>query len=105
MYAEQIQWQELNAFTLSANTYAPRSHYKFAMSIGRVFPTTRAQAQHFIKSGAYLGVLNNADVERIETLMNKYGLKGTYQYTKSKQWVRMCNEWQLCECLKKEYSI
>ena len=105
MYAEQIKWQDKQPSSFSATYYAPRPHYPFVMSLGRVFPTTRAQAQQFIKSDAYFDVLNNVDVERIEALMNKYGFKGTYQYTKSKRWVRMCNQWQFCECLKKEYNL
>lgn len=105
LYAEHIQWDDLRTFTFSANTYAPRSHYKFAMSLGRVFPTTKTQAMNFVKSGAVFDVLNNMDVERIEKLMNKYGVKGAYKYTKSKHWVRLCNTWQFCECLKKEYNL
>lgn len=105
MYAEHIKWQQLDSYSFSANIKAPRSHYKFVMSLGRVFPSTRAQAQHYIESDACFDVLNNVDVERIEALMNKYGVKGTYQYTKSKQWVRLCNNWQFCECLKKEYDL
>lgn len=105
MYADQIQWPKLDTFSFSANVRPARAHYKFAMGLGRVFPTTRAQAKHFVVSGACLDVLNNVDVERVEELLNKYGIRGCYQYTKSRRWVRMTNDWQLRECLKKEYNL
>lgn len=92
-------------FTMSCNTYAPKSHYKYVMSLGRVFPTTSAQAKYFLASGSSFDILNSKDVEIIESLLNKHGFKGNYQYTKSKTWVRLTNVCDFEKALKKEYNI
>ncbi|MBR6806144.1 MAG: hypothetical protein IKM47_06490 [Bacteroidaceae bacterium] len=105
MNAEQIEWPEIKTFLFSANTMPARSHYKFTMREGRVFPTTRAQAQYFIKCHCRFDALNIDVVEHIEKLLNKYDLKGEYKYTKSKRWVRLINVWQLYDCLRKEYNL
>lgn len=90
---------------MSCNTYNPKSHYKFVMSLGRVFPTTTAQAKYFLSSNSYIDVLNSMDVEIIESFLNKHGFEGNYQYTKSKTWVRLTNTDDFEKALKKEYNI
>ena len=92
-------------YNFSCNIYPAKSHYSFVMKLGRVFPSTKQQAKNFISKGICLDVLNFDDVETIESLLNKYGYIGEYQYTKSKQWVRLVNHCALYEALKKEYSI
>lgn len=89
----------------SCNVYPAKSHYTFLMDLGRVFPTTKRQAIRFISKGVCLDVLNFDDVEMIETLLNKHGYCGNYQYTKSKNWVRLISHNLLYDALKKEYSI
>lgn len=105
MQANDIAFSEKQNYTFSANTYAPRRHYKFIMSLGRCFPTTKAQAIYFLQQGAPLDVLNSRDVEVVEALLNKHGFKGAYRYTKSRSWVRLQNTAHLCESLKKEYAL
>ena len=105
-FSDEISLQE-EGFNMSANVYPPRSHYKFIMKIGRVFPTTKAQAKHFVHNVQHLGVLNKDDVNRIEDLLNKYDIKGKYYYTKSKIWVRMTTATisHLLAALKCEYGL
>lgn len=105
MTAQEIDFQTKDSFTMSANTYAAKSHYKFIMRLGRCVPTTRAQAKYFILQGVVLDVLNNKDVEILETIMNKHGFAGDYKYTKSKHWVRLQNTNDLCAAIKKEYAL
>ena len=104
MKANEIKLEE-QSFTMSANTCPSRSHYKFIMKLGRVLPSTPAQARHFIKLGRQFDVLNLIDVSIIEALLNKHGYSGDYTYTKSKRWVRLESVIDLHKALKKEYSL
>lgn len=104
MKATEIRLEKQD-YTFSANTYSPRSHYKLSMELGRVFPTTRTQAMHFVKNGLSMDVLNSKDVEIIEAMLNKYGLEGRYEYTKSKSWVRLQNSSDLDKALKLEFAL
>ena len=90
-------------YHFSCNVRPARSHYKTVMRLGRIFPSTKAQADHFIKNGLGLDVLNSKDVELVEALLNKHGFEGDYKYTKSRTWVRLQNQDELHEALKKEY--
>lgn len=92
-------------FNFSANTYAPKSHYKMSMRLGHVFPTTKAQAHFFVVESLQMDVLNMDDVEVIENLLNKHGFEGDYKLTKSESWVRLQNNLDLISALKKEYSL
>ena len=96
---------EIDSFTMSANTRAPRSHYKMLMRIGRVFPTTKAQAIYFIQQGVCLDVLNMDDVNIVEKMLNKYGFEGSYRYTKSNRWVRLENSFDLDKAIKLHFEI
>lgn len=104
MKANEINLKK-QGFTFSANTYASKSHYKLLMKLGRVFPTTNAQARCFVTKGLRMDVLNMNDVEIIENLLNKHGFSGDYKFTKSKTWVRLKNNQDLISALKKEYSL
>lgn len=104
MKAKDLNLPEAN-YTMSCNTYPPKSHYREAMRNGHVFPTSVTQAKYFIASGSCLDLLNSQDVAIIELLLNKHGLEGEYQYTKSKTWVRLVNDRALEDALKKEYNI
>lgn len=92
-------------YTMSMNIYPPKSHYKFTMLLGRVFPNSIAQAKFFISKGICLDVLNAKDVELLENFLNKYGFEGKYQYTKSKQFVRLLNCHILEQALKIAYNL
>ena len=80
-------------------------HYKCLMRLGRIFPSTRAQANFFVSEGVLLDVLNGDDVEKVESLLNKHGFEGNYKSTKSKIWGRLQNHKDLQKALKLEFNI
>ena len=90
---------------MSCNTYKAGSHYTGVMTLGRVLPSTAAQARYFLHKGIVLDVLNSKDVEIVESLLNKHGFEGDYKYTKSKSWVRLQNTDDLSSAIKAEFSI
>lgn len=106
MKASEINLTKDN-FTISCNTYPARSHYKFRMSLGRVFPSTKAQAHYFVSNRMRLDVLNYDDVQIVESILNKHGFEGQYSYTstKSKHFVRLKNSADLRQALKSEFDI
>ena len=104
MTATEINLKK-DGYYFNCNTYPARSHYKFIMRLGRVFPTTKAQARYFIAKGIVLDVLNGDDVEKVETMLNKHGFEGNYKFTKSKTWVRLQNTNDLYQALKKEFEL
>lgn len=88
-------------------TCGERKHYKFLMSLGRVLPTTRSQAKHFLKENYSLGVLCMGDVNKIEALFARNGHAGEcqYRYTKNESFVRLDSVTLFEECLRKEFNI
>ena len=104
MKAIELKLQEVS-YTMSANTFAPNSHYKMLMRIGRVFPTTKAQAIYFIQHGVCLDFLNAMDVNIVEKMLNEAGFEGLYRYTKSKTWVRLENNYDLHKAIKLHFEI
>lgn len=102
MRYEEIKGCESNFGSLSV--FKSGRHYEGAMSLGRFFPTTAAQAKRFIKDGR-LDVLYKKDAAMIDEIMRKHGFEGDYCYTKSKQWVRLQNLSQFKAALAKEYGI
>jgi hypothetical protein len=104
MKATEINLKK-DGFNFNCNTYPARSHYRFTMRLGCVFPTTRAQAKYFITEDIWLDVLNGDDVETVESMLVKHGFEGDYRFTKSKKWVRLQNQIDLHEALKKEYNL
>lgn len=105
MKANEIIWRETQTFIFSTNEHPAGSHYKFVMRLGRVMPTTKAQARVFVQERQNFDVLNNVDVDRIEALMSKHGYSGEYKYTKSRRWVRLTNPEALHDALRKEYCL
>ncbi len=93
-----------NFNTLS--TKGERQHYKFSMSIGRLFPTTRQQAIEFGKNG-HFDLLTVADVRMIEELCRKHGLENTceYQLTNSAKYARLIRIDRFIAVLKKEFKF
>jgi hypothetical protein len=92
-------------FNLNANVYPAGYHYKEIMRLGRVFPTTKAQAAYFIQLGRYPDAYNMDDVELVERELNPYGFDGEYEYTKSKTMVRLVNLDDMCKALKLKYGL
>ena len=97
-----IEIKQITSVRMTGN-YKPRTHSGLALDLGRCFPTTKAQVKKFIAIGRGLDVLGMADVELVEALLSKHGYEGSYQYTKSKTFVRLINNQDFCEALKKEY--
>lgn len=93
-----------DGYNFSCNICPAGGHYKMAMLMGNIFPTTKAQAKHFVGKRHHMDVLNYEDVQLIESLLNKHGFEGNYKYTKSKTWVRLINTTDLHDALKKEYA-
>ena len=100
--ANELTLPQVN-YTMSMNVYPSKSHYKMGMKLGRVFPSTTTQAKYFLSQGVCLDVLNAKDVEHLEQFLNKYGFEGKYEYTKSKQFVRLNNHYDLYEAIKMEF--
>lgn len=100
MKANEVKLEGINMVNFNAK---PGSHYKIAMHMGRVFPSTRAQAIEFIRSGAVLNVLCGKDVEMIEKFLNKHGYQGEYRYTKSRAFVRLQNNRDLYKAIASEF--
>ena len=78
----------IDGFYLSTNIFPPRSHIGDIMRLGRVFPTTKAQAIKFVRLGCYLDILNMDDILHIEEFINQYGFEGGYTLTKNKKSAR-----------------
>lgn len=89
-------------YTMSCNFKT--GNYKHIMRLGRVFPTTKAQAISFLSFG-WLDVLNAADVAIVEALLNKHGYTGNYEFTKSQNWVRLASVAEFRSAIKKEFGI
>ena len=105
MKANELVEMPNDRFTMSVNIYPAKSHYKSIMVLGRVFPSTPAQARFFISKGVCLDVLTRRDVEILERFLNKHGFEGKYRYTKSKLFARLQNDYDLYLALKKEFEL
>ena len=104
MKASEINLKK-EGFLSNVNVCPPRSHYKFLMSLGRVFPTTKAQAVTFINMGVLPDAYNMDDVEFVEKELSPYGFIGEYKYTKSRRWVRLVNLADMHNALRKKYGL
>lgn len=94
-----------DGYLFNCKPHKAGSHYKFLMRLGRVLPSTKAQAKYFISQGVCLDVLNGDDVEKVESILNRNGFIGNYKFTKSKNWARLQNNIDLQKALKKEFDI
>lgn len=73
----------------------PREHNAyFLIELGRLWPTTKRQAEFMVKHGYCFDILGVADVVAIESILNKYGFNGSYKFTKGKNWIRLEPETQ-----------
>lgn len=77
------------------------AHVGLIATIGRLYPTTHAQAKRF----RTFDVLSGVDVAKIESLLNKHGFCGNYKLTKSKTWCRLQNIDDFKSALRKEYNF
>lgn len=66
----------------------PREHTSFLISLGRLFPMTKAQAVKVIKTG-FFDVLNDYDKKFIEEFCKEN--VPTFKRTKSGAWWRITN--------------
>ena len=96
---------EVQNFTFSTNERRSGQHYKYLMGLGRILPTTRAQARYFITNRCKFDALNIVDVERIEAIFCKFGGAGEYKYTGSRRWVRLVNIEAFYEVLRMKYNL
>lgn len=96
---------ESQSFTFSANERRRGQHYKELMVLGRILPTTRAQARYFVSNRCKFDALNNVDVERIEAIFCEFGSAGEYKYTSSRRWVRLVNIEAFYEVLRMKYNL
>lgn len=104
MKANQISL-EAQTFIFNTNERQAGQHYSFLMRLGRCLPTTKAQAQYFVKNNLQLSVLNIVDVQRVEAILNEFGFEGEYKYTKNNHWVRLVNFEALHAALKLKYNF
>ena len=104
MNKEKIKWVKIEIVNFSANPIPNGYPFKELMKKGKVFPTSKSQAREFVQMGYMLASLNNEDVRVVEWLLNKYGFKGNYEYTKSNR-VRLINHFDLDKALKLEYGL
>lgn len=75
--------------------YKPREHDAyFLIELGRLWPTTKRQAEFMVKNGCCFDILGVADVVAIESILNKYGFNGSYKFTKGKNWLRLDRDTQ-----------
>jgi hypothetical protein len=96
---------DAQSFIFSTNECSSGKHYKYLMDLGRILPTTRAQARYFVANRCKFDALNIVDVERVEAIFSEFGKCGEYKYTSSRRWVRLVNNNDFCECLKMKYNI
>jgi hypothetical protein len=106
MTQKQLQLEiRCNSQVTSLLVAKPNQHICNALSLGRVFPTTKAQAMRVYSRGSF-DVLYLLDVDTlIEPLLNKHGFTGDYNLTKSKQFCRLNNFADFKKALKLEYNF
>lgn len=82
----------------------PREHTSLLITLGRLFPISKAQAKKVIKTG-FLDVLNHEECDYVSDFMAKHGHKSEFKYTKSKSFKRLVNFDTFAKCLKLEYNF
>jgi hypothetical protein len=82
-------------------------HYKFLATVCNWgFPNTKAQAEFFVKNVCFTNrLLNSADIEKIEKLLNKHGFEGCYRLTKTKNWGRIQNGIDVSDAFRLEFNF
>jgi hypothetical protein len=106
MTQKELQTQiKCNSQVTSLWVAKPNRHICNALSLGRVFPTTKAQAMRVYSRGSF-DVLYLLDVDTlIEPLLNKHGFAGDYNLTKSNRFCRLNNFADFKKALKAEYNF
>lgn len=105
MRATEIIWKEEAVLPLSANVFPSGKPYKAQMMMGKVFPSSKAQAMAYVKMGCALEALNSEDVRVVERLLEKHHLQGNYRYVGGKNLVKLVNQMDLDKALKEEYGF
>jgi hypothetical protein len=96
---------DAQSFIFSTNERSSGQHYKYLMDLGRILPTTKAQARYFVANRCKFDALNIVDVERVEAIFSEFGGAGEYKYTGSRRWVRLVNIEAFYEVLKLKYNL
>ena len=101
MKATEIKLEQ-NGYNMMYVQKSKGEHNGFSIKMGKLIPTHKAQALKVARAGVAPDVLNLNDVKLIEEVMNEFGFKGKYKYTKSKAWVRLQNytEWHKALIMK-----
>lgn len=105
MRATEIIWKEEAVLPHSANIIPSGKPYKAQMMMGKIFPTSKAQAIAYVQMGCALEALNKEDVRVVEGLLVKHHLQGNYRYVGSKMHVKLVNQIDLDKALKEEYGF
>lgn len=95
MKANEIKSEVFNCYdTRFLILFKARQQYKLRMQWGEAFPTTKTQAKFFIANNLKMGMMTGEDVKTIENLCARHGMENqvNYKYTRSQQWVRVCEE-------------
>lgn len=82
----------------------PREHTSLLISLGRIFPISKAQAKKVIKAG-FLDVLTYDEADFISDFMERNGQKAEFTLTKSKSFKRLSNFEAFAKSLKSEYKF
>jgi hypothetical protein len=106
MTQKELQTQiKCNSQVTSLWVAKPNQHICNALSLGRVFPTTKAQAMRVYSRGSF-DVLYLLDIDTlIEPFLNKHGFAGDYNLTKSNRFCRLNNFADFKKALKLEYNF
>lgn len=106
MTQKELQTQiNSNSQVTSLLVAKPKQYICNALSFGRVFPTSKAQAMRVYSRGSF-DVLYLLDVDTlIEPFLNKHGFAGDYNLTKSKHFCRLNNFADFKKALKLEYKF
>lgn len=104
--ASELNMNELdNIQMLTTNPRLTKKEIEESSDSNHLFPVTKGQAEYFLSSDNGMCAICRKDVELIEALLNKHGMKGHYQYTKSRRSVNFLSRAFLEKALRAEYGI
>ena len=105
-FVSELNMNELdNIQMLTTNPCLTKKEIEESSDSNHLFPVTKRQAEYFIASDNGMCAICRKDVELIEALLNKHGMRGRYQYTKSHRSVHFLSNAFLEKALRAEYGI
>lgn len=105
-FASELNMEGMNQVRmLIANPRLSMKDIELSADSQHLFPVTKRQAEYFLEHECALVHINAEDVKMIEELLNKHGMKGRYQYTKSHRSVQFLSYVFLWKALRAEYGI